>query len=130
MFFNECKFNSFMSGMMKADITEDQDNYNIVMDAYKVNKDNIEIKYEEGYLTVSYVFGKDEEEPVTVEDSEKPEEKDALKILLNERVNYDTKRTFFLPHGDLSKSTAKLVDGELNIVLPKEKTRVTDIVIE
>lgn len=116
----KCGFNPFIPEGMRADIIESDTEYKLVLDAYEINKENISLKYEDDKLTISYKFKE--------EDIEQNEE--TVNYLLNERVNCNKSRTFYLPYSDIAAATANVKDGLLNITLPKEVDRVKNIVIE
>ena len=126
MWVNGCRYNTVSQYKIVTDITEDETKYELILDAYRVVKENVEIKYESGYLTVAYRYKTKDDSDETKETTEVENKK----YILKERQDVDTSRSFYLPYGDISHATAKIEDGTLVIVLPKEKTRITDISVE
>ena len=91
---------------------ENENNIFIEIDLPSVAKDELKIKYENNYLTVS---------------GEKKTEDDGKikQFYLNERSSGKFARSFSLPdYVDASKIEAKLENGVLEIVIPKTEQRV------
>ena len=94
--------------MMRTDIIENEDSYEVKVDLPGVNKDNISIDLEDGYLTISYK-------------EEKENEEDTSKYLRKERYFGSQERSFYVGDIEIENVDAKFENGVLDIVLPKEK---------
>ncbi len=99
------------SVVMKTDIIENEDSYVLEMDLPSVNKEDVKISLENGYLTVS--VNKDHSEE---------EKDDNKKYIRRERVVENASRSFYV--GDIKRSDikAKYKDATLRITIPKEET--------
>lgn len=99
------------SEVMKTDIIENEDSYVLEMDLPSVNKEDVKISLENGYLTVS--VNKDHSEE---------EKDDNKKYIRRERVVENASRSFYV--GDIKRSDikAKYKDATLRITIPKEET--------
>ena len=99
------------SVVMKTDIIENEDSYVLEMDLPSVNKEDVKISLENGYLTVS--VNKDHSEE---------EKDDKKKYIRRERVVENASRSFYV--GDIKRSDikAKYKDATLRITIPKEET--------
>jgi len=102
----------------KIDIKEFDDRLEVVADVPGFKREDISIKYEKNYLTVSGELVREKDE-------------NDVKYLHKEIENRSFHRTFYL--GDSIDSTnidAKFKDGVLIVVLPKsEKEKMKEIVI-
>ncbi len=94
---------------MKTDITEDEDHYEMAIDLPGVKKENIEISYKDGYLTVK----------ATAKTVNKGEKK--TNFIHRERFSGTAVREYYVGEIDDKAIQATFVDGVLNIVFPKEK---------
>ena len=99
------------STMMRTDIIENEDSYEFKVDLPGVNKENITLNLEDGYLTISY------KEEKTVEDTSK--------YLRKERYFGSQERSFYVGDIDLDRIEAKFENGVLEVILPKEKEEKT-----
>ena len=99
------------STMMRTDIIENEDSYEFKVDLPGVNKENITLNLEDGYLTISY------KEEKTVEDTSK--------YLRKERYFGSQERSFYVGDIDLDRIEAKFENGILEVILPKEKEEKT-----
>ena len=95
------------STMMRTDIIENEDSYEFKVDLPGVNKENISLNLDDGYLTISY------KEEKTVEDTSK--------YLRKERYFGSQERSFYVGDIDLERIEAKFENGVLEVILPKEK---------
>ena len=147
MWFDNFKFNPFVSSKMRTDIMENSKEYKLVLDAYGVKKENVKLRYEDNYLTIEYKYTdeksnssdecnnkcisnkeKKDTDIVTKENFEVSNNNDTY--ILNERISCDTKRSFYLPYGDIKNAKAKIEDNKLNVILPKTTEQITEINIE
>ena len=100
--------------LMKTDIKELDNGYELEIDLPGFKKDEIEAKLENGYLTISAAKGLDKEEK---------EEKDG-KYIRKERYSGAMSRSFYV--GDELKQEdikAKYEDGILKLSVPKEEPK-------
>ncbi len=115
-------FNNFLSPVifngelvgMKADMFKTEKGYNLMVDLPGFNKEDIKLKLEDGYLTITAVKNQEEKE----------------EYLLRER-NYNVSRAFFIGDNvDEKGIKAKLNDGILEVEIetkPEEKTKFIEI---
>mgnify|MGYP004492967335 CR=1 FL=1 len=98
---------------LSTDIVEDGENLKIIMDLPGVKKENVKIILENGYLTVS---------ASTKGDSEEKNEEGTF--IRRERHSGELTRSFAVSK-DVSKDEikAKLEDGTLTLLIPKEPTK-------
>ena len=102
------------ANLMKTDIKEFDDKYEVEIDLPGFKKDEIEAKLENGYLTISAAKGLDKEEK---------EEKDG-KYIRKERYSGAMSRSFYV--GDELKQEdikAKYEDGILKLSVPKKEQK-------
>lgn len=92
---------------MKCDIYEDKGNYVIEADMPGLNKDDVTVDYNDGYLTIKASKSSEENE----------EEKDYIR---QERFYGTMERKFYVGDIDESKVSAEFKDGVLKVCLPKE----------
>lgn len=110
-------FNTNVKRNMLADMIETKDEYKILVDVCGIAKENINISYEDKYLTIS------------VNDATKEENKD--KYLVHERTtNYAPKKIYIKNDVDFAGAKAKVVDGVLSITLKKIMPKSASIIIE
>ncbi len=109
----EDAFNNFLrpfyvdeeATIMKTDIKETEKEYLMDVEMAGFDKNDISLKYESGYLTVS---------------AKKDEKEESVKYIRRERA-YSCSRSYYL--GDVNEKAikAKYNNGVLEIVVPKEK---------
>lgn len=109
------------SNIMKTDVIEKKDEYIFNVEMPGVDKKNISIDLEKGYLKISYK-------------SKREERNEEEKTLRSERYYGSFSRSYFIGY-DISKDNikAKLEDGVLKVVVKKpveEKEKENSIVIE
>jgi HSP20 family protein len=104
-FFENENFLSTKNGF-KVDIKEQGSNYILDADLPGVNKDAINITYENNYLTIS-----------TSRQDEYEEKKD--NFLRKERHYGEFRRSFYVDNIDSSKINAEFKDGVLKVTMPK-----------
>ena len=98
--------------MMKTDVRETEDTYEVDMDLPGFKKDEINVDLKNGYLTVSAAKGLDKDE----------KDKNG-KYIRQERYTVAMSRSFYL--GDVAQEDvkAKFEDGILQISLPKAEKK-------
>ena len=95
------------NNLMKSDIYEKDNNYVIEIDVPGLDKDNIKIDYDDGYLTISAT-----KENTLEENSNN---------IRKERYYGEYKRSFYIGNIDESNIKANYNNGTLNITFPKEE---------
>ena len=98
------------SHMMKTDVHENDEDYELEMDLPGFKKDQINVKLEEGYLTISAAKGQE------------TEKKHHGKVIRQERYSGAMQRSFYV--GDQVKTEdvkAKFEDGVLKLLIPKRE---------
>ena len=93
-----------VKGSMPTDIVEDEKEYVLSIDVPGVAKENINISYEDSYLTVTV---------------NKKEENEDNNYLRHEILSYDTSRSYYLENIDDNSIKAKLDGGVLTITVMK-----------
>lgn len=91
---------------LKTDIYEKEDAYYLNMEVPGINKDQLEISYENGYLSV---VGKQQQE-----------QEEVGEYIRKERYTSEMKRTFYVGDIDEEKIKAKYENGILKIRLEKK----------
>ena len=101
--------------LMKTDIHEKDDTYEIVVDLPGFKKDEINLDVKDGYLSISAEKGLD-----------KNEEDKKGKVLRKERYTGVCTRSFYV--GDVAPEDvkAKYTSGVLTVVLPKKNQKKLD----
>ena len=97
---------SFMRGNFKVDLKETTDNYLVEADLPGVKKENINIEFDNGNLTIS--AKRDE----TLEDKKE-------NYVRRERHYGEFRRNLYIENVDENRIDASFNDGVLKIVLPK-----------
>ena len=99
--------------LMKTDIKEMEDGYELEMDLPGFKKDNISAQLQDGYLTISASKGLDKDE----------QEKDGTYIR-KERYSGSMSRSFYVGEGVTQDDVhAKFEDGILRLSLPKKDVK-------
>ena len=99
--------------LMKTDVQETENDYELEIDLPGFKKDQINVKLEEGYMTISASKGHD------VEKKDKHG-----KIIRQERFSGAMQRSFYV--GDAGKTEdvkAKFEDGVLKLTIPKKELK-------
>ena len=98
--------------VMKTDVKEIDDNYEVAVDLPGFKKDQVQLQLENGYLTIT--ASKDMEE----------EKKQGHKIIRQERYAGSMQRSFYVGE-DLTADEvkAKFEDGVLTLTFPKKEAR-------
>ncbi len=108
-FFKDPFFNTNESKVMRTDIKEDDNNYNIIIDLPGYEKEDIKVDIEDGYLNVTATMNNSKDE------SNK-------KFVRRERYFGECSRSFYV--GDVIKSEdikASFKNGTLNLEIPKKE---------
>ena len=111
---NDPLYGKHAKNVMKTDVKETDNSYEVDIDLPGFKKDEIEAKLENGYLTISAAKGLDKEEK---------EEKNG-KYIRKERYSGAMSRSFYV--GDELKQEdikAKYQDGILKLSVPKEEPK-------
>ena len=97
--------------IMKTDVRETDENYELEMDLPGFKKDQLGIKLEDGYLTISAAKGHDEEK------------KDRHgKVIRQERYSGAMQRSFYVGNAvKVEDVKAKFEDGVLKLDIPKKE---------
>ena len=99
--------------MMKTDLKEHDDGYELSVDLPGFKKDQIELKLENGCLTITAAKGLEEEE-----------KNKKGKIVHQERYTGSMSRSFFLGrHVTEENIKARFEDGVLTVDFPKEEAK-------
>ena len=102
--------------MMKTDVRETDDSYEVDMDLPGFKKDEIKLELENGYLTISAAKGLDKDET----------DKETGKYIRRERYAGNLSRSFYI--GDVKQEDVKAAfkNGILSISVPKEDKKAKE----
>ena len=95
------------NNMMKTDVKENENDYELQVEVPGVNKENISIDYENGYVTIAAKTNKSKDE--------KDKEGNYIR---RERYSGSYSRSYYV---DRESIKAKLDNGVLSIIVPKAK---------
>ena len=98
-----------ISNDIKVDVKETDTAYEIHADLPGISKENVELKYENDYLTIA------------VRQEENKEDKNEDKYIRKERRSSYTSRSFYATDIDRDNIAAELKDGILKVTLPKKE---------
>ena len=98
--------------VMKTDVRELDNGYEIIVDLPGFKKDEIEVQLEDGYLTISAAKGLD-----------KDEEDKKGRVLRQERYAGACSRSFYVGNVKPEDVKAKYEDGVLSVIVPKEDVK-------
>ena len=99
--------------VMKTDVRESEDGYEVIVDLPGFKKDEIEVQLENGYLNISAAKGLD-----------KDEEDKKGKYIRKERYAGALSRTFYLGEEIREEEIkAKFENGILSVSIPKEEEK-------
>lgn len=98
------------SNMMKTDVKENENDYELQVEVPGVSKENISIDYENGYVTIAAKTNKSKDE--------KDKEGNYIR---RERYSGSYSRSYYVGDVDRESIKAKLDNGVLSIVVPKVK---------
>ena len=113
--FNDSFFNDFMmptnlnGSAFKVDVKDNGNTYELIADFPGMKKENINLNYENSYLTIS---AKTEEG--------KDEQDDKGNYIRRERHVGSMSRSFYIDNIDENKISAEFKDGILKVDLPKK----------
>ena len=97
--------------MMKTDVRETDDSYEVDIDLPGFKKDEVNVKLEDGYITISAAKGLDKDE----------KDKKTGKYIRRERYAGSMSRSFYVGDGISQKDIhAKYESGILRLTLPKK----------
>ncbi len=99
--------NGLFANNIKADLEETDKNYVLTVDAPGVDKKDINIDFNEGYLTISV--------------SQKFDNENKKKYLVRERGYSEVSRSFYLEDANQDSIKARLENGVLTITMDKQK---------
>jgi len=105
-------FENRQSSPMRTDIYEKNGNYVIEADIPGFKKENVQIDYDKGHLTIT-----------ARQDDEKKEEEQ--NFIRRERYYGELTRSFYIGEVDENKIKAKFADGTLQLTFPKEDPKQT-----
>ena len=98
--------------MMATDVNETETDYELEMNLPGFKKDQINVKLEDGYMTISASKGHDQEK------------KDKHgKIIRQERYAGSMQRSFYVGEGKTEDVKAKYEDGVLKLFIPKKELK-------
>ena len=98
------------SNMMKTDVKENENDYELQVEVPGVNKENISIDYQNGYVTIAAKTNKSKDE--------KDKEGNYIR---RERYSGSYSRSYYVGEVDRESIKAKLDNGVLSIIVPKVK---------
>lgn len=104
-----------MKNSLKVDVKETKDSYVLEADFPGMKKDDINIEYNEGYLTISG------EKKTENEDKEKKEN-----YIRKERYYEKASRSFYVGNINKDEIKAKFENGVLEVTLPKEQKAIDE----
>ena len=100
----------FSNKALKTDIIENENNYVLKVDVPGVDKKNINLDFNNQYLTLS------------VNQKEERQDTDNNKYIRKERTSYSYTRSYYLDKADEESIKAKLENGILTVTIGKTKT--------
>ena len=112
--FSRNLFNDFKSNLIKTDIHETDNEYLVEAELPGIPKENIQVTYEDGVLTIS---GQHQIEKVT-------EDKKGS-LLRSERSLTNVRRQYLLEKVKEDEIKASYSDGILKLILPKDSNKET-----
>ena len=116
-FFDEDFFRGYKKNdhheALKTDVIENEKDYELIMDAPGAKKENINIELEDGYLTISVLVNKVDEEK-------------KHSYIRKERSSYQAKRSFYVGYIKEEDVKAKFENGELHLIIPKEQEKLVN----
>jgi HSP20 family protein len=115
--FFEDFFEPALKDQMKCDIYEKDDKYNIVIDIPGFDKDDINVDFDKGYITISA-------------ETKSEENEDNKKYIRRERHYGKFTRSFYVGDIDSDSIDAKFNKGTLKVTIPKASENNTKKAIE
>ena len=113
---NKKLYGRHAKNMMKTDIRETDEGYEVIMDLPGFKKDEIEVQLENGYLTVSAAKGLD-----------KDEADKKGKYICRERYDGEMSRSFYVGEDILDTDIhARFENGILKLDVPKKEAKAVE----
>lgn len=104
------------SNLMRCDITDEGDHYNLTIEVPSVKKENIKLSLEDGYLTINAIFNDKEDE-----------NKNHGKYIRHERRYSELSRSFYVGEDVEEKDIeASLNNGILSLDIKKPEQKVVE----
>ena len=110
--FSRNLFNDFKSNFIKTDIHETDNEYFVEAELPGISKDNIQVTYEDGVLTIS-----GQQQTDTVDEDKKG------KLIRSERSSTSVRRQYLLENVKEDEIKASYSDGILKVTLPKDSNK-------
>ena len=110
--FSRNLFNDFKSNLIKTDIHETDNEYIVEAELPGISKDNIQVTYEDGVLTIS-----GQQQTDTVDEDKKG------KLIRSERSLTSVRRQYLLENVKEDEIKASYSDGILKVTLPKDSNK-------
>ena len=110
--FSRNLFNDFKPNFIKIDIHETDNEYIVEAELPGISKDNIQVTYEDGVLTIS-----GQQQTDTVDEDKKG------KLIRSERSLTSVQRQYLLENVKEDEIKASYSDGVLKVTLPKDSNK-------
>ena len=110
--FSRNLFNDFKSNLIKTDIHETDNEYIVEAELPGISKDNIQVTYEDGVLTIS-----GQQQTDTVDEDKKG------KLIRSERSLTSVRRQYLLENVKEDEIKASYSEGILKLTLPKDSNK-------
>ena len=110
--FSRNLFNDFKSNLIKTDIHETDNEYLVEAELPGIPKENIQVTYENGVLTIS-----GQQQTDTVDEDKKG------KLIRSERSLTSVRRQYLLENVKEDEIKASYSDGVLKVTLPKDSNK-------
>ena len=110
--FSRNLFNDFKSNLIKTDIHETDNEYIVEAELPGIPKENIQVTYEDGVLTIS-----GQQQTDTVDEDKKG------KLIRSERSLTSVRRQYLLENVKEDEIKASYSDGILKVTLPKDSNK-------
>lgn len=110
--FSRNLFNDFKSNLIKTDIHETDNEYLVKAELPGIPKENIQVTYEDGVLTIS-----GQQQTDTVDEDKKG------KLIRSERSLTSVRRQYLLENVREDEIKASYSDGILKVTLPKDSNK-------
>ena len=110
--FSRNLFNDFKSNLIKTDIHETDNEYLVEAELPGIPKENIQVTYEDGVLTIS-----GQQQIDTVDEDKKG------KLIRSERSSTSLRRQYLLENVKEDEIKASYSDGILKLTLPKDSNK-------
>ena len=110
--FSRNLFNDFKSNLIKTDIHETDNEYLVEAELPGIPKENIQVTYEDGVLTISG------QQQIDIVDEDKKG-----KLIRSERSSTSLRRQYLLENVKEDEIKASYSDGILKVTLPKDSNK-------